>query len=215
MAQPDQGWIGINGGLSFPLGAMANNTGKFETNGYANNGLNINLLDICWSLKPNFGITGNMGFSIHQINEPKIGAQYGYSANRVSADSWNTSRILVGGYWMPKADLPIYARVMIGAVSVISPRIRFGDNESGLIIPTTTNTTFAYSFGVGGYYPISDYLGLSANIDYYGATLNSAFTTSVVDYRTAPITHISTDTKFKLNINTINFNLGLCFRFIK
>ncbi len=202
----DKGWLGINFGASVPVGDIAGSDGN-TSDGFAETGISMNLLDFGWALNDNIGITAVWGSSAHEFNAAKFATSAGGGIS-VTADPWSTGRLLVGAFARP-TDKPFYGRIMIGFATSNSPAIAMSSGPNVVNIEAGSSAGFAYSIGIGYSIPLGKKLALSANIDFVSTSVkHDVKTTSYINGF-----YSNSLTQFDNGYSTINFNIGLNYRF--
>lgn len=221
MAQ-DKGYIGLNGGLSMPMGEFgaSDMDGK---SGYAMTGTAFDLHG-AYMVSEKFGITAVLRFQSHKVDVDELASQNRelqtaageevLSVN-VAAENWKTNCYMIGGYTqLPLGDgekLHFTGRILFGLMSAKYPEMTVSVlTDTGLdadLHAESTGSGFAFGLGAGLKYNLSERFFLGANLDYTSS--QPKFDVEIVE----PFTGTKMTVETKSQITTLNFGVGVGYNF--
>jgi hypothetical protein len=182
------GFIGVSGGVSFPIG----NWGKVtpasslislegtvgDVSGYANTG-GFFAIDGAWFFSKHFAIGGMFKYGIYNLHgmdslSYSYDASFDVDTTRLTHTDYKIWSVMPGLYYqLPIAKkLSLTARGLIGISSASTPQITVTIEDGGVFDPpvvqySSSKTSFAFDVGAGLRYVISKCLAIDLRGDYF------------------------------------------------
>ncbi len=204
-AQPTADYLGIGFGFGTPVGAFAaTNSDNYDKAGFANTGGTFNI-NYVHKFNEWFGLAASTFSASNGVKTGRLLDVSGENYVDVRSNS-NASSLLVGGYFK-QSDFPIYAKAMIGFGAVQTAGMRFYDNSGEVTFEQSDPTFgFAYSVGVGAFFPIAYRWALTASVDFVSIIAKPSVT--VIDNG-----NVYQGPTFSYNQNFINGQVGIGYMF--
>jgi opacity protein-like surface antigen len=226
--QKGPSFIGINGGISLPLG----NWGKSATivsingtvndpNGYANKG-GIGMLDGAWFFSKHFGVGGLLSYgtyNLKNVNALSQGYQESFDVDttRTTPTNYKVLNLLPGLYFNYPVlkKLSVTARALVGITYATTPQISVSIEDGGVFDPpivqeSDSKTAFAFDVGAGLSYAIKKCLAVNLKADYFYTEPD--FTIDNTKRNNNAGREITT---YNQPLSAINISLGVAFLFCR
>lgn len=207
-----KGYIGINLGLSSPIGKFTTDDFDDPESGYAQGGFNIDLLNIGYRVGDRIMIVGKWTGTAYTFNESEFENDIFRSTNiryNTTVDEpWAFGGLFLGvGYNMPLEKADIDFMVMLGSSALTSPQLTHISEDGSIRITQRSHTdrNVAYCFGIQGRYNVSRKFYLNANLSF--TTASFEFETDV--FRNGTFAGISS---WNQPYSAMNLNFGLGYR---
>jgi opacity protein-like surface antigen len=226
--QKGQSFIGINGGISFPL----DNWGKSATvvsingtvtdpDGYANTG-GFGALDGAYFFSKHFGIGGLLSYGTYSLKNVAALSQgyqesFDVDTTRTTPTNYTQFNFLPGIYFNSAIakKLSFTARALAGISSATTPKITVSIEDGGVFDPplvqeSASKSAFAFDLGAGLSYALKKCLALNLNADYFYTKPD--FT---ID-NTARNNNAGREiTEYNQPLDAVNISLGIAYLFCK
>ena len=149
-------YIGISGGLSYPMGSFSSKNTEFDNSAYAKRGSNINLLDFGYRIGKTLGVGAYYFNSSHEVdldalirNQNTIGTVRYLNG---SADNYEIKGLMLGLFVSKKDDIiDLDLRFMGGSANIFLPQmtLNYRDLSQNEIFEELYEPISERSMGVG------------------------------------------------------------------
>jgi hypothetical protein len=228
-AQKGMSFIGVDGGVSVPLGVWGKTSTASELmsidgtvgdkNGYAKPG-GFFSVDGAWFFSKHFGIGGLFKYGTYDLKGVDSLSQgyeesFDVDTTRTTVTNYKQWSILPGIYYNQSIlkKLAFTARVLVGVAHSSTPEINVGIEDGGIPDPavvqsSASKTSFAADAGVGLVYNLTRCIGIRLRADYFYTKPDLSIANSgrnnnagreVSDYDQA--------------LSSVNFSLGVAYTF--
>lgn len=218
----DKGYVGLNFGLSNPLGDYKSTDPESEDAGYAKSGLCYDL-SFGYKIGKNFGIAAMIRRQSNKFNEEELQSSIDefnaifdpYAHVSIATEPWKVGVYMAGGYgsFQLTDKLSFESRVLIGLMSAKSPELVVTWTTTdpfepgGTEIQSSENgSAFAFGIGAGLKMNVSERICLLFNLDYISAT------PEFKDVKYIDETGEVEMFDFDQSITTVNVGLGIGYR---
>ena len=229
VAASAQSFIGVDGGVSLPLGKwgkastatelMSINGTVDDKNGYAKAG-GFFSVDGAWFFSKHFGVGGMFKYGTHSlkgIDSLSQGYEESFDVDQTSTTVTNYKlwSILPGIYynWNFTKKLALTARALVGIAHVSTPRIDVAIEDGGVEDPpvvqaSASKTAFAADGGVGLQYSLTKCIAIRLRADYFYTKPDLTIQNSGRNNNAGREV-----TEYDQALSSVNFSLGVAYTF--
>jgi opacity protein-like surface antigen len=226
--QKGPSFIGINGGISLPLGnwgksaeVISINGTVTDPNGYASTG-GFGALNGAYFFSKHFGIGGLVSYgtySLKNVDSLSQGYQQSFDVDttRTTPTNYTQFNFLPGIYFNSTVakKLSVTARALVGISYATTPQISVSIEDGGVFDPpvvqeSASKTSFAFDVGAGLSYALKKCLAINLNADYFYSKPDFTINNTVRNNNAGR--EIS---EYNQPLDAVNISLGIAYLFCK